>query len=146
MLKEKVRQDMFAALKAGNTSDKVALSLLVSSLESREKEKKSPLTPEEEITAVSYIVKQTRETLETAPEGRYDIKVKAQHELDLFMKYLPEQMSEEKIKVAINTVIFDFVITPVKANKGKIMKELMPKVKGKADGKLVNQILDSMLS
>ncbi len=146
MLIDTIRQDMNKALKAGWASEKLTLSMLLGALQLKEKEKRAPLTKTEEVEVLMKEIKQTKETIDTAPVDRWDIIEPAQARLKVLERYAPAQMTESQIKMRINQIIFNGPIMPIKANKGKIMKELIPITKGKADGKLVNQIVDSMLS
>ena len=80
------------------------------------------------------------------PADRTDLLKEAQKRLEVLEEYAPKMMSSEEITAVINTVLSELGIeTPSPKDKGKIMKELMPRVKGKADGKEVNQILASMM-
>ncbi len=91
-------------------------------------------------------MKQTKETLELAPPDRTDIKEQCEKRLAVLQEFAPEEMNEEAIKAAVQEVLTTLGIeTPTAKDKGKIMKELMPKVKGKADGALVNQVVGGLL-
>ncbi len=80
------------------------------------------------------------------PEDRTDLIEESQKRLAVLEEYAPKMMSEDEIKAVITSVLADLGIdAPTAKDKGKIMKELMPKVKGKADGKEVNQILAGMM-
>lgn len=141
-----IRNDMMTALKNGESEKKITLSLLLSALELKEKEKKSPLTEDEMFTVIRKELKQTNETLESAPSDRTDIISQCKNRIAVIEGYLPKLMDENEIKDIIDSVLSELGIEKaVMADKGKIMKVLMPKVKGKADGKLVNSILESYL-
>lgn len=141
-----IRNDMMTALKNGESEKKITLSLLLSALELKEKEKKSPLTEDEMFTVIRKELKQTNETLESAPSDRIDIISQCKNRIAVIEGYLPKLMDENEIKDIIDSVLSELGIEKaVMADKGKIMKVLMPKVKGKADGKLVNSILESYL-
>ena len=147
MLLEKIKQDMIAALKSGDKERKDSLSLLVSALNSKAKEKLAELTESEELSVLQKELKQTKETLEFAGSDRPDIINKCNFRISVIESYLPKQMDESDIRNIIDEVISNFSIESVtKGDKGRIMKDLMPKVKGKADGKLVNEVLGSMMS
>lgn len=144
MLLEKIKQDMIAALKSGDKERKDSLSLLVSALNSKAKEKLAELTESEELSVLQKELKQTKETLEFAGSDRPDIINKCNFRISVIESYLPKQMDESDIRNIIDEVISNFSIESVtKGDKGRIMKDLMPKVKGKADGKLVNSILET---
>ncbi|MSS64119.1 GatB/YqeY domain-containing protein [Velocimicrobium porci] len=141
-----VRSDMVAAMKAGEKEKKEALSLLLSALKNKAIDKRADLTEEEENTVVLKEIKQINETLELTPADRTDIIEQCKFRVQVMEAYAPKMMNEEEITVVIKEVLAGLSIeTPTGKDKGRIMKELMPKVKGKADGKLVNEILGGMM-
>ena len=143
---EIVRSAMVAAMKAKDKERKDSLSMLLSALKNAEIDKRSPLTEEEENAVVKKEIKQTKETYELAPEDREDIRREAAARLAVYQEFAPEDMSEEQIREVIRQGLTDLGIeAPSSRDKGRIMKELMPRVKGKADGRMVNEILASML-
>ena len=140
-----VRSAMVEAMKAKDTSRKDSLSMLLSALKSAEIDKRGPLTEAEENAVVKKEIKQTQETYDTAPENRGDIREEAAARLAVYKEFAPEDLSVSQIQEVIREVLAELGIEkPTNADKGKIMKTLMPKVKGKADGKLVNQTLADM--
>lgn len=143
---DEVRSAMVAAMKAGDKERKAALSFLLSSLKNKAIDKRADLTEEEEGQVILKEIKQLKETIEMTPADRTDLLEEAQKRLEVLEEYAPKMMSSEEITAVINTVLSELGIeTPSPKDKGKIMKELMPRVKGKADGKEVNQILASMM-
>lgn len=143
---EEVRSAMVAALKAGDKETKETLSMLLASLKNKAIDKHSDLTEEEEIQVIMKEIKQTKETLELTPSDRTAIIEECTKRLEVLEKYAPKLMSEEDIKAVISETLKELEITaPTAKDKGNIMKHLMPKVKGKADGKLVNSLLMSVL-
>lgn len=143
MLVDKVRKEMIAALKNKDKERKLTLSMLVSALDLKAKEKRSPLTEDEEFAVLRKELKQTNETLESAPKDRVDIIDMCTARIQVIESFLPKLMDENEIKVIIQSVLIELGIEkPLKSDKGKIMKLLMPQVKGKADGKQVNNILE----
>lgn len=143
---EMVRTEMVTAMKAGNKERKEVLSLLLAALKNRAIDKREDLTEEEENEVVLKEIKQTKETLELTPENRTDIIEQCKFRINVLQEFAPKMMEEEEIKAVILEVLQVLSIeTPTAKDKGKIMKELMPKIKGKADGGLVNTILASML-
>lgn len=147
MLKEVVQKQMMEAMKEGNKEKKTSLSVLSAALKNKEIEKRSELTEQEEIEVVAKMVKQVNESIETAPADRVETIEKLQRELEVYKQFMPEQMSEAEIKETIEGVLdkLGLLGTATPKNKGAIMKELMPLVKGKADGKLVNNLLAEYL-
>lgn len=139
---EEVRSAMVAAMKAGEKETKESLSLLLSALKNKAIDKRADLTEEEETQVILKEIKQTKETLELTPADRTDIIDECTKRLAVLEKYAPKMMAEEEIKSIVTGVLSDLGLdAPTIKDKGKIMKELMPKVKGKADGKLVNSIV-----
>ena len=140
-----VRQAMVEAMKNKDKERKETLSMLLAALKNKEIDKREPLTEAEENEVVKKEMKQTKETMELAPADREDIKQQCQKRLDVLKEFAPEEMSGEQIKKEIEDVMASLGIDQLTAkDKGKLMKELMPRVKGKADGALVNKIVGEM--
>ncbi len=144
---DEVRSQMMEAMKNKDKPRKDALSMLLSALKNKAIDKREDLTEAEEFEVVKKEMKQTKETMELAPADREDIKEACRVRLSVYQEFAPEEMSEEAIRAAVTEVLDSLGITePSGKDKGKVMKELMPKVKGKADGGLVNKIVGEMLS
>lgn len=144
---EEVRSAMIAAMKAGDKETKETLSMLLSSLKNKAIDKRADLTPEEEVQVILKEIKQTKETLDMTPEDRTDIIEECTKRLAVLDKFAPKMMDEAEIKEIVSEVLKGLGIdAPTAKDKGRIMKELMPKVKGKADGKLVNEIVLSFMN
>ena len=143
---DEVRSAMQAAMKAKDKDTKETLSALLAALKNKAIDKRADLTEEEEIQVILKEIKQTKETLEMTPADRTDIIDECKKRLAVLENYAPKMMDEAEIKEVIAAVLAKLEIeTPTAKDKGRIMKELMPQVKGKADGSLVNQILMGML-
>ena len=143
---EEVRAAMVAAMKAKDKPRKDALSMLLSALKNAEIDKREPLTEDEANAVVKKEIKQTQETFDTAPVDRTDIREEAQARLVVYREFAPADMSVEQIREVIASVLAQLGIeTPTAKDKGAIMKVLMPQVKGKADGKVVNETLAQMM-
>lgn len=141
-----VRAAMVQAMKEKNKERKDALSMLLSVLKNAEIDKRSPLTEDEENAVVKKEIKQCQETCDSAPADRTDIKEEAALRIQVYKEFAPEDMSADQIREVIQSVLEELGIEkPTPADKGKIMKVLMPKVKGKADGKLVSDIFATYL-
>ena len=140
-----VRDAMVQAMKNKDKERKDALSMLLSVLKNAEIDKRSPLTEDEENAVVKKEIKQCQETYDSAPEDRTDIREEAALTIQVYREFAPEDMSVEQITEVIQSVLKELGIEkPGPADKGKIMKVLMPKVKGEADGKVVNETLAKM--
>ena len=137
-----VRAAMMQAMKDGNKPRKDALSMLLTALKNKFIDKRADLTEDEETAVVLKEIKQCQETLESAPADRTDIIEECKTRIAVYSEFAPKQMDENEIAEIIKTVLGELGITePTAKDKGIIMKNLMPKVKGKADGGLVNRVL-----
>ena len=142
-----VRAAMVEAMKAKDKARKDSLSMLLSALKNAQIDKREPLTEAEEDAIVKKEIKQTQETYDLAPADREDIRRDAAARLAVYREFAPEDMSVEQIKEVIASVLEELGLAfPTANDKGAIMKVLMPRVKGKADGKVVNETLASMLN
>lgn len=143
---EDVRSQMMAAMKNKDKDRKDALSMLLSALKNKAIDKRADLTEAEEFEVVKKEIKQTKETMELAPADRVDIREACEKRLSVYKEFAPEEMSEDAIRMQVKEVLEVLGITePSSKDKGKVMKELMPRVKGRADGGLVNKIVGEML-
>lgn len=143
---EEVRGDMVKAMKAGDKETKETLSMLLAALKNKAIDKRGDLTEEEEVQVVLKEIKQTKEALEMAPGDRTDIIEECTRRLAVLEQYAPKMMGEADIREVISATLSELGIeAPAAKDKGRIMKVLMPKVKGKADGKLVNELLTSVM-
>ena len=144
---DKVRSEMVAAMKNKEKDRKDALSMLLSALKSKAIDKREDLTEAEEFEVVKKEIKQTKETMELAPADREDIKEACEKRLAVYQEFAPEEMSEEAVLAEVKAVLAALAIdAPSMKDKGKVMKELMPKVKGRADGGMVNKIVGEVLN
>ncbi len=146
-LKDRLTEDMKAAMKE-KASGKLKLSVIRmarAAIKNIEIDKKKELSDEEVVEIIAREVKQRRDaTEEYRKAGRQDIVDTLQEEINVLMTYLPEQLSEDKIRTLVKEVIAEVQPQSPK-DMGKVMGKLMPQVKGKADGKLVNEIVKELL-
>lgn len=144
---DEVRKAMVDAMKAKDKDTKDTLSLLLAALKNKAIDKRADLTEEEEVQVILKEIKQTKEALELAPADRTDLIEEGKKRLAVLEKFAPKMMDADEVKAIVAGVLADLGIdAPTGKDKGKIMKELMPKVKGKADGKLVNEIVSSFMA
>ena len=144
---DEVRSAMMAAMKAKDKERKDALSALLTALKNKAIDKRADLTEEEETQVILKEIKQLKETIEMTPADRTDILTECNSRLAVLEEYAPKMMDEAEIKAVVSEVLTSLGLdAPTAKEKGKIMKELMPKVKGKADGKLVSEVVASCLS
>lgn len=143
---DEVRAEMVTAMKNKDKERKDSLSMLLSALKNKAIDKREDLTPDEENEVIKKEIRQTKETLETAPTDRTDIIEQCEKRLAVYKEFVPEDLSEDAIREIVKGVLSDLGIeAPTAKDKGKIMKELMPKVKGKAEGSVVNKIVGGFL-
>ena len=134
---DNVRKAMVEAMKAKDKETKDTLSMLLAALKNKAIDKRADLTEEEEVQVVLKEIKQTKESLEMTPADRTELIEEFKARIAVLEQFAPKMMDAEEIKAIITGVLADLGIdAPTAKDKGKIMKELMPKVKGKADGKL----------
>ena len=140
---ELVRAAMVEAMKAKDKDRKDSLSMLLSALKNAEIDKRSPLTEDE---ANAVIKKELKQTKDTAPADRTDIIEEARKRMEVYQEFAPADLTVDQITEIINGVLKELEMeAPTAKDKGRIMKILMPLVKGKADGKVVNEVLAGMM-
>ena len=142
-----VRAAMMQAMKDKDKARKDALSLLLSALKNKAIDKRADLTEDEENTVIFREIKQAQETIDTTPADRVQTIEEAKLRMSVYSEFVPKLMGENEIREVIAAVLAELAIEkPTAKDKGKIMKTLMPRVKGKADGSLVNQVLGSFFA
>lgn len=143
---DEIRAEMVAAMKNKDKERKDTLSMLLAALKNKAIDKREELTEAEEYEVINKEIRQTRETMELSPDERTDIKEQCRNRLEVLKEFAPEQMSEDAVRAVVQEVLDSLEITqPTPKDKGRVMKELMPKVKGKADGSVVNRIVGELL-
>jgi uncharacterized protein len=145
-LLKRIDEDLIKALKAGEKLRATVLRGLKSDIKYRQIDKQGEMTDEDIIGVLSTAAKKRKESIDQFRSGnRIDLVDKETAELAIITAYLPEQLSETRIRELISEAIKETgADSPAKA--GLVMKSLMPKVKGKADGKLVSKLVSEMLS
>ncbi len=145
-LKQQIQQDMIAAMKAKEEVKVSALRMLKAAvLKFETSGDRKEATDEDILTIIGREVKQRKDAIEGFKTGgRPEMAAQEEAEMVILQAYLPAQMSEEELKKVIQETITDVGATS-KADMGKVMGALMPKVKGKADGGLVNKLVGSLL-
>jgi len=142
-----VRSAMMQAMKDKDKARKDALSLLLAALKNKAIDKRADLTEEEENAVIFREIKQAQETVDTTPADRVQIIEEAKLRIGVYSEFVPKLMDETEIRDVIAAVLAELAIdAPTAKDKGRIMKTLMPRVKGKADGGLVNQVLSTFFA
>ncbi len=145
-LKDKLMDDLKSAMKDKDTIRKNAVQMVRASVLQVEKDNKITLDDEGVIEVVAKEVKKRKDVLpEYEKSGRQDLIDDLSREIEVLMAYLPQQMSEEEIEALVIDAIAQ---TEAKSMKdiGKVMAAIMPKTKGRADGKVINQFVRKHLS
>lgn len=143
---DEVRKAMMEALKAGDKPRKEALSLLLSALKAKCIDKRADLTEEEENAVVYKEIKAAQETLDTLPADRAQLIDECRLRMAVYAEFAPRLMGEDEVRKVVSEVLAELSLdAPTAKDKGKIMKALMPRVRGKADGALVNRVLAGFL-
>ena len=137
---EEIRQAMIAAMKAHDKPRKEALSSLMEAIKkvAIDEGHRDEISDEFADQVILKEIKSVREQIDTCPDSRQDLKAEYQLKYDVMTEFAPKQMSEEEIRRILSEKYADVIATK---NKGMIMKNIMPEFKGKADGKLVNEIV-----
>jgi uncharacterized protein len=144
--KSKVNHEMVLAAKATDKTRLSALRMLKSGLHNREIDLKRELNEAEFLQLVSAMVKQRKDSIEQFDKGgRPDLVAKEEAELKVIQEFLPEQMSEAQLDAIIVEAIRETGAAGAR-DMGKVMKVLMPRMAGKADGKTVGEKVKLRLS
>ncbi|MFJ5671123.1 GatB/YqeY domain-containing protein [Bacillus safensis] len=146
-LLEQLNSDMKLMMKNREKDKLVVIRMVKASLQNEAiKLKKDSLTGDEELTVLSREIKQRKDSLhEFSKANRLDLVDKVQKEIDILAVYLPEQLSEEELQTIVKETIAETGASS-KADMGKVMSAIMPKVKGKADGAVINRLVSEQLS
>src|SRR4030042_3573875 len=147
MLKEKNSKDFIEALKARDERRLSAPRLLRTEIKKREVSgRKKELLEAEVLETISSLVKQRRESIRLFREGqRQDLVEKEEGERQFLQTYLPQPLSQSAIEVLIDQVLLETHATGMK-DQGKVMKAVMAKISGRAEGKIVSEIVKQKLS
>lgn len=140
MQMEQLQKDMIAAMKAKDKPRKEAISSLVSAVKKAAIDAGCRDDIKEDMVdqVILKELKTVKEQIDTCPAEREDLKAEYQFRYDVIQEYAPSLMSEEEIR---NFIMEKFADIVAQKNKGMIMKNVMPELKGKADGKLINQVV-----
>ncbi len=140
---ETLQKDMITAMKARDKVRKEAISALISAAKKLaiDEGKREDIPDELVERAILKEVKTAREQVDTCPADRADLREEYQTRLDIMTEYAPRMLSEEEIKEIITTKYADVLAS---GNKGQIMKAVMGELKGKADGKVITQVVSQL--
>ena len=145
-LKDSIQEALKGALKQQHRVELATLRLLLSEIKNAEIAQQKPADDNKVLDVITKEVKRRRESIEAFKKGnRSDLVAQEEAELAILMGYLPEQMSRAEIIAAARQVV-DAVGANGLNDKGKVMSQLMPQLKGKADGKEVSEIVSELLA
>jgi len=145
-IKNQIDEALKEAIRNQNEVAKNALRGLLTAIKNKEKDLKRAPDDAEILQIISSQIKQRKESIEQFKSGgREDLAEKEAHEIAVLEKFLPKQLSQEELEAIIAECIQETGATTVK-DMGKVMKAVMPKVAGRADGKLVNELVRAKLS
>ena len=135
-----IRQAMIAAMKAHDKPRKEAVSALLEAIKkvAIDEGHRDDIPDDFADRVILKEIKTVREQIDTCPDSRQDLKEEYQLRYDVMMEFAPKQMSEEEIRQILTEKYADVIAT---GNKGMIMKTVMAEFKGKADGKLISQVV-----
>ncbi|NIM99264.1 MAG: GatB/YqeY domain-containing protein [candidate division Zixibacteria bacterium] len=144
-LKQRIDHDSKEALKTKDSLRLNVLRMIKSEIRYKEIEKRSELSDDDVISVLSSSIKKRRDSIQQFEKGgRDDLASKEKMELEVILKYMPEQLTEEELNQIISQAIKD-VDAAGPPDLGKVMKHIMPNVRGRADGKKVNLLVSSRL-
>ncbi|HID65066.1 MAG TPA: GatB/YqeY domain-containing protein [Anaerolineae bacterium] len=145
-LKEKLAADLKQAIRQGDQQRKSTLRMVMAAIQNAEIEKRRKLDEGDLLAIIAKEAKQRRESIaEFESAGRQDLVDQERGELEILLAYLPRQLSRDEIEREARQVIEEVGATSP-AQIGEVMRRLMPMMKGKADGKLVNQVVRELLA
>ena len=135
-----LQKDMVTAMKAKDKVRKEAISSLISAVKkvAIDEGHRDDIKPELVDQVILKELKTVKEQIDTCPADRTDLKEEYQARYDIISEYAPKLMSAEEVEKVLTEEFADVLAS---GNKGQIMKEVMPKLRGKADGKVINQIV-----
>lgn len=144
-LMERLNSDMKEAMRSKDKNTLSVIRMLKASVQKEEIEVGRSLTTNEEVTILARELKQRKDSVrEFTQADRQDLAEKTQLEITVVEKYLPKQLSLNEVKSVVSEVIAQVGATG-SSDFGKVMGVAMPKLKGKADGNLVNQVVKELL-
>ncbi len=145
-LNQKITEDLTSAMKAKDSLRVSCLRMLKTALKNMQVQKGRELEDEEIKAVISSFIRKGKEAIkEFKNGGREDLALKEEQEIEIFYGYLPKQLTQDEIEQILKKSIASLSATSLK-DLGKVMKEAMPRIKGQAQGKEVNEIAKKLLS
>lgn len=145
-LLDSLNKDMVTAMKSHDKATLGTVRMLKAAVANEKINLGHDLTPDEELAVLSRELKQRKDSIKEYEEaGRDDTVAQLKQEIKIVQGYMPEQLSTDEVRAVVSQTITEVGAT-TKADFGKVMKAVMPKLKGQADGKLVNQLVNEQLN
>ena len=145
-LLDSLNKDMVAAMKSHDKATLRTVRMLKAAVANEKINLGHDLTPDEELAVLSRELKQRKDSIKEYEEaGRDDTVAQLKQEIKIVQGYMPEQLSTDEVRAIVSQTITEVGATS-KADFGKVMKAVIPKLKGQADGKLVNQLVNEQLN
>lgn len=142
---DQLTNDMKLAMKAQDKTRLSVIRMVISAVKYAELEKKVSLNDDQVLDVLAREVKQRKDSLAEFERGnREDLVAKVKEELAILADYLPEQLTEDAVRAVITATISELGATS-RADMGRVMGAVMPQLKGRADGKLINTIVQELL-
>ncbi len=143
-IKDEISADLKTAMKARDQTRLDTLRSVLSAFTYRRVEAGRDLTPEEQLAVVQKQVKQRNDSIEQfAKAGRAELVAKETNERDILAQYLPAQKSADEVRAIVREIIDG--IPPEHRSQGAVMKAVLPRLKGDADGNVVRQVVTELL-
>jgi uncharacterized protein YqeY len=144
-LKAEIQEAVKTAMKSGDTVTLSTLRLLLSAVHNEEIKVRRELTDEEIQKTITTLCKQRNEAIELFRKGgRRELAEKEQAELKVLQRYLPQALTEDQVRALLSEAINEIGATGIQ-DLGRVMKQVMPKVSGRSDGKRVNELAKELL-
>ena len=144
-LKEQLAQDLKSSMKNRETIRKNTVQMIRTAILQIEKDKKVTLEDEDILDVIAKQLKQRRDVLpEYEKSGRDDLIAQLKEEMDVLMGYLPKQLTDEELRPIVEAAVKETGAASMR-DMGKVMAAVMPQIKGRADGKAVNAIVEDLI-
>lgn len=145
-LKEKLMEDLKDSMRSKDTIKKNTITMIRAAIKQKEVDERIDVSEEAILEIISKQLKEKRMAIEEFKKGqREDLVQLTENEIDILLEYLPKQLSEEEVEEIVAEAIKEINATSMK-DIGLIMKTVMPKVKGRTDGNIVNKMIKKIIN
>ncbi len=145
-LKQKLSDDLKQAMRSGDTLKRSVIRMLMAAINNAEIARQAKLEDSDILGVIAKEVRQRRESIEAFKQGnRQDLVDKEEAEMAILQGYLPQQLTRDEVVLAVQKVIAEVEAKGL-GDKGKVMPKLMAQLKGRADGREINEVVSELLS